>query len=325
LDPTYLMFIVAVFVTVVLLLEGIYTWWRASRGEEARRLARRLKAASVGGSGAHERVSILKEHVLSESPSMQRLLVHTPGVDGLDRLLIHSGLGLTVGKFCSRVAFAALGALMIAVVLRLGPVPTVLLTCAAAVLPLLHVLHARNRRLRRIEEQLPDAVDLIGRALRAGHAFPQSLKMVGDEMRDPIAGEFRYLFDQVNYGTSMQDALIRLTTRVPSMDLKYFVIAVLIQRETGGNLAELLDNIASIIRARLKLLGTIRVLSAEGRLSAWILSLLPFGAALVIQLVNPGFLRVLWTDPAGLKVVGGALFMMGMGILVMRRIIRIRV
>ncbi|HEY9445740.1 MAG TPA: type II secretion system F family protein, partial [Burkholderiales bacterium] len=137
--------------------------------------------------------------------------------------------------------------------------------------------------------------------------------------------EFKALFDEVNYGASMQEALLNLAGRIPSTDVRYLVIAVLIQRETGGNLAELLNNIGGIIRARLKLFGAIRVLSAEGRLSAWILSMLPFAAALLIQLVNPRFMSVLWTDPAGTKMIGAALTMMAFGVLWMRRIIRIRV
>jgi tight adherence protein B len=148
---------------------------------------------------------------------------------------------------------------------------------------------------------------------------------VGSEMPEPIAAEFRIVFDEINYGISAQEALVNLTARVPSTDLSYFVIAVLIQRETGGNLAELLGNISALVRARLKLLGTVRVLSAEGRLSAWILTLLPFALGFVLQLVNPKFLSVLWTDPMGVKMVGVALFMMAVGIFAMWRIIKIRV
>ena len=165
----------------------------------------------------------------------------------------------------------------------------------------------------------------MGRALRAGHAFPTALKMVGDEMNDPLASEFRAAFDEVNFGIAMPDALMNLATRVPSTDLRYFVIAVLIQRETGGNLSELLTSISAIIRDRIKLMGQVRVLSAEGKMSAWVLSLLPFGAALMIQLTNPQFLEVLYTDPAGRKMLAGAGVMMVLGILAMRKIIRIRV
>jgi tight adherence protein B len=206
---------------------------------------------------------------------------------------------------------------------------TFLLTLIAAVimgaLPIVHVFRARAKRMVKVEQQLPDALDLIGRALRAGHAFPTAVKMISDELNDPIGGEFRTLFDEVNYGVSMHTALLNLAARIPVTDLRYFVIAVLIQRETGGNLAELLDNIAAIIRARLKLFGQIRVLSAEGKLSAWILTLLPIGVALMMNVVNPGYIGVLWKDPMGLRLIGGAVLLMIFGIFWMWRIVKIHV
>jgi tight adherence protein B len=192
-------------------------------------------------------------------------------------------------------------------------------------LPTIYLLHTKAQRLIAIDNQLPDAIDLMGRALRAGHAFPTALSMVGDEMPEPIGAEFRILFDEINYGVSLHNALLNLLSRVPSTDLQYFVVAVLIQRETGGNLAELFDNISTIVRSRMKLMGEVRTLSAEGRMSAWILTLLPFGVGIVIQFTNPGFLSVLWTDPTGLKMVYGALLMMIFGIWWMSRIIKIRV
>jgi len=187
------------------------------------------------------------------------------------------------------------------------------------------MLSAKQKRITTIEQQLPSSLDLMGRAMVAGHAFPSALQMVGTEMPEPIASEFRIVFDEINYGIPTSEALMNLIQRVPSTDVSYFVIAVLIQRETGGNLAELLGNISELIRARLKLLGTVRVLSAEGRLSAWILTLLPFVLGAVLQLVNPEFVSVLWTDPNGLRMVVIALILMVFGIFVMWRIIKIRV
>ena len=194
-----------------------------------------------------------------------------------------------------------------------------------AALPTLYVLRARTRHMQRFEQQLPEALDLMSRALRAGHAFPTAIKMVGEEMKDPVGGEFRILFDETNYGVPLETALLNLASRTDSTDLNYFVIAVLIQRDSGGNLAELLDNISAIVRARLKLYGQIRTLSAEGRLSAWILGGLPFATAAMINIVNPGFMKVLWEDPAGINFIYGALVMMVLGVLWMRKIIRIRV
>lgn len=323
-DSIFLLFGATVFVAVVLGLEGGFIWWTDRRGPEARRLERRLRAASAGGHAA-EHLTILKQRTLSKSAGLQRLLLSMPRVHTLDRILMQSGLTLSVSELLGLMLALAAAGLLLPVVLGRGVLLGIGLAVVLGALPLLHVLRARTKRMQRIENQLPDAIDLMGRALRAGHAFPTALNMVGDEMADPVGGEFRTIFDEINYGVALDNALRNLLARVPSTDLQYFVVALLIQRETGGNLAELLDNISAIIRSRIKLQGEIRTLSAEGKLSAWVLSLLPFGAALVINLVNPGFMTVLWTDATGLKLIYGALFMMAFGIWWMTRIVKIRV
>ncbi|KQZ44890.1 type II secretion system F family protein [Duganella sp. Root1480D1] len=316
---------ILVFVAVVLLIEGMYLTWNSAKGPEAERVARRLRMMSAGGHAGGESASMIKKRLLSETPAFQRLLLQMPRVSQLDRLLEQSGLTWTVSDMIvlSLICPVVIGGL--AVFLRLPLFVVLPLMALSVFVPLLLVLSAKGKRLAKVDHQLPDALDLIGRALRAGHAFPTAMKMVGDEMNAPIADEFKATFDEVNFGISMNDALMNLATRVPSTDLRYFVIAVMIQRETGGNLAELLDNISKIVRERIKLLGQIRVLSAEGRMSAWVLGLLPFAAALMIQITNPTFLAVLYTDPAGRKMVAGALTMMFLGVLAMRKIIRIRV
>ena len=280
---------------------------------------------SAGTQGWQQDVSILKQRMLADSPAMQQFLMQVPRVHVLDRLLEQSGLTLSVAKFLLLVLGAAGLGYLFGTFRHLPFVVSLILGLIFASLPFIYVLSKKSQRLSRIETQLPEALDLIGRALRAGHAFPSALKMVGDEMSEPISGEFRIVFDEVNYGVSMQDALMHLANRVPSTDLRYFVIAVLIQRETGGNLAEILDNISRIVRDRIKLLGQVKTLAAEGVLSAWILSLLPFAMATLIYIVNPKFLSLLWTDPLGTKLVMGALIMMVLGIFWMRKIIRIRV
>jgi tight adherence protein B len=317
-------FSVLVFVAVVLLVEGGYLWWNDARGPEAQRIERRLRMMSAGGHD-EQNASVLKQRMLSSSPGIQKLLLGLPRIHRLDRLLEQSGLPWSVAQYLVLTFALALGAVLGVAMLTKSPWLLLAAAVAAALLPLGFVLRARHRRMRRIEVQLPDALDLMGRALRAGHAFPSALKMVGEEMSDPIAREFGVAFDEVNYGISMQDALLNLTARVPSNELKYFVVAVLIQRTTGGNLAELLDDIAAIMRARQKLLGTIRVLSADGRLSAWILCILPFALAFAIFLLNPGFLSILWTDPAGPVAVAIAVVLMVIGIFWMREVIRIHI
>ena len=324
-DYLYYLFATLIFLAVVLLVEGAYLVWNSSKGPEAERIARRLRTMSAGSHGGEQSISIVKDRLLSKTPMMQRVLLQMPRVGAMDRLLQQSGVTWSVSDFLGLSLIAFLAALFGASYLPIPWLFRVMIAVVVALLPYLYVTRMKVKRLVRIEQQLPDAMDLMGRALRAGHAFPTALKMVGDEMSDPIAAEFRVTFDEVNFGISMPDALMNLATRVPSTDLRYFVIAVLIQRETGGNLSELLASISAIIRDRLKLMGQVKVLSAEGRLSAWILGLLPFGAALMIQLANPKFLEVLYTDPMGKKMLMIAAGMMVIGVLAMRKIIHIRV
>jgi tight adherence protein B len=322
-DSLYFLFATLIFVAVVLLIEGAYVWWNASKGPEAERLTRRMRVMSAAHSG--KVVSITKKRVLSSNPLVLNVLKTMPRAAALDRLLLQSGKEWSVAQFLAISLGAAAAALAVAIWFAVPFLIQPVLAVIALSIPLQLVRRARAKRLNRIEVQLPDALDLMSRALRAGHAFPTALKMVGDEMKDPLASEFATAFDEVNFGVSMPDALMNLANRVPSTDLRYFVIAVLIQRDTGGNLSELLDSIGKIIRDRIKLLGQVRVLSAEGKMSAWVLSLLPFGAGALIQLTNPKFLEVLFTDTAGQKMVAGALFMMVLGVFAMRSIIRIRV
>jgi tight adherence protein B len=323
-DYFYYLFVILAFIAVVLFLEGSYLAWNAYKGPEAKRIERRLRAMSAG---THEdgELSIVKKRLLSEAPAMDRLLLEIPRIHHLDRLLLQSGLTLNVASFLWLTIMGVLAGFILAAVFGFPLLAIIGAGVATGALPLLYVLNAKHKRLTTFEQQLPDALDLMGRALRAGHAFSSALKMVGDEMPEPVAGEFRTTFDELNYGISLQDALQNLATRVPSDDLRYFVIAVLIQRETGGNLTELLDSISALIRARLKLMGLIRVLSAEGRLSAWILGILPFAMGFYMYIVNTKMMSLLWTDPFGIKLVWSMLAIMVIGVYWMRRIIRIHI
>jgi tight adherence protein B len=322
-DSLYYLFLIFFFLAVVLFLEGLYLAWNAYRGPEAKRIQERLQAVSAGWAGAE--TALLKQRLLSNSPALERFLLQVPRIHGLDRLLQQSGMSLMVIHFLGYTAITATGGMASAALLGLPFIATLFCAVVGSTLPLLFVLSAKRKRLTKIEYQLPEAIDLMARALKAGHAFSGALQMVSTDGPEPTAAEFRLTFDEINFGVSVQDALMNLATRVPITDLRYFVIAVLIQRESGGNLAELLEKISGLIRARLELLGRIRVLSAEGRMSAWILSSLPFATALMINFVNPGFLTVLWTDPAGLMMVGVALTLMARGVFAMSRIIKIRV
>ncbi|MBI3223305.1 MAG: type II secretion system F family protein [Nitrosomonadales bacterium] len=323
-DYLYYLFVILAFIAVVLFLEGTYLVWNAYKGPEAKQIERRLRTMSAE---AHEgeNLSIVKKRLLAETPALDRLLLEIPRIHHLDKLLVQSGVALNVAGFLWLMLMGALAGVVLATVFDLPLFAIIGAGIALGILPLLYLLNAKRKRLIAFELQLPDALDLMGRALRAGHAFPGALKMVGEEMPEPVAGEFRTTFEELNYGINLKDALQNLAMRAPSEDLRYFVIAVLIQRETGGNLTELLDSISAMIRARLKLLGTIRVYSAEGRLSAWILGILPFVLAIYMNMVNPKLMSMLWTDPVGLKLVWIMLLLMVIGAYWMRRIIKIHV
>ncbi|MFA5170674.1 MAG: type II secretion system F family protein [Sulfuriferula sp.] len=323
-DYLYYLFVVVAFLAVVLFLEGVYLSWNAANGPEAKRIAHRLRTMSAGSATTPNSL-LVKQRLLAQTPILERLLLEIPRVHVLDRILLQSGLNLRVAGFLGLTLLMVVGGALFTMFLGLTLIEVVVIAAMFGAVPWLYVVNAKNKRMNTIEQQLPDAMDLMARAMLAGHAFPSALKMVGDEMPHPVAAEFRTVFDEINYGISIQDALTNLATRVPSTDLRYFVISVLIQRETGGNLAELLNNISALIRARLKLMGTVRVLSAEGVLSAKILTVLPFALAFTINILNPGFLSQLWTDPMGIKLVGFALFMIVVGVYWMWRVIKIRI
>ena len=320
----YALFVILGFLAVVLLLEGGFMLWSDTTSPEVKRIQRRLRMMTVG----HHRksdVTLLKERLFSATPGIQRVLVRLPQIQQLDRLLLQTGSTQTVAQLLSVCLLLGFAGLMAGTLLKWSPPMTAVLALALLVLPLLRLSWLRTRRVNKIGEQLPDALDMISRALRAGHAFPAALSMVGDQAQEPIASEFKATFDEINFGLSTQTALLNLSTRVPIPDLRYFVLAVVIQLETGGNLAELLSMLADLIRERFKLFGRIRVLAAEGKLSAYILTALPFGVAGMIQIVNPGYLIIMFTDPVGIRLVITAVIMMLLGCLALWRIIDIRV
>lgn len=321
-DMSFILFAVVAFLAVVLALEGAYNVWASKSSPEAKRVADRLRSLS---GELHAAVTLERAQQKERMPRLNALIGRSkPGARM--RHFVHASAteASPAELILLTLALAAVG-FSLPLMLGRPPIFGAVLALALAVLPWWRVSVRLKKRVDRIERQFPEALDLMSRAMRAGHAFPTAVKMVADEMPAPLGHDFRLLFDEMNYGVPTNEALLHLADRVPVPDVSYFVIAVMIQRESGGNLAELLDKISAIVRERLKLLGEVRTLSAEGRLSAVILTSLPFGVALAVNLVNPKFMAVLWTDPMGLKVVGGAMFLMLLGILWMRKIIRIRV
>jgi tight adherence protein B len=325
-DILFYGFVVVLFAAVILAVEGFYLWWMSTRGAAARRIARRLQVMSGGAqTRSGERISILKQRPFSRRPALDRLLHRAALAQRIDALLVQAGAPWTVSHFIGATFGCVILVLVAGSVWKLPLQARLLLCVVSPGLPWCLLQRMRRRRLIRIEHQLPEAADFIARALRAGHSFINVLQIVGNEMPEPLAGEFRIAREEINYGVPMNEALHGLAARIPLTDLRYLVIAVLIQRDSGGNLAEILGNISGIIRARLKLVAQVRVLSAEGRMSAWILGLLPFGVMGVMAVSSPHYVSMLWTDPSGQRLLWYGLGMIIFGVLWLRQTIRIRV
>ena len=316
-------FIVGTFVLVVGIVYGLY-WVFVEREDagEQQALKKRLKRPSAKGVIT---AALLKEKDrLSDVGAFDTVLRNMGRVTGpMQRTISQSGLNVTVSTIL--LASACVAGLAYIVVTRFVNMPLVGLAVAvfASFLPYAYVKMTRTRRMIKFEEQFPEAIDLLGRALRAGHALTTGLSMVGEEMAAPVGPEFRLLFDQQNFGMPMPQALRAFADRIPILDARFFVTAVLTQREAGGNLSEVLDNLASIIRDRFRVKRQIRVISAHGRITGWILSALPIGLALFFAFSSPETYRKFYTDPLGIKMILGALSLQVAGAFLIRRIVDI--
>ena len=324
-DAIFSAFAVLLFAAVILMIEGAWLWWSGAHGGGARRIAKRLRLMAASNGAGGERIDILKRRTYSRNPALERQLRRIARLALLDRLLLQAGVRWSVAQFlgCS-LTMLAFG-LLLSALAGMPLLPAIGALALAGALPWMLLMRARRARINKLEEQLPEAADFLGRALRAGHSFANVMQMVGEEMPQPIAGEFKFAYEEINYGVPMNEALHNLALRVPLTDLRYLVIAVLIQRESGGNLAEVFSSISRLIRARLKLLSQVRVMSAEGRMSAWILGLLPLGVLVLMTMTNPAYVRVLWTDPLGVRLMWYAAAVAAFGVLWMRKLIRIRI
>ena len=313
-----------VFVSVVLLFEGLYLFWRARRGVAAQRVHHRLELLTRSRATEAQRI-VLKERKLSAVSSLERLMRSMAPAVRLERHIIHAGLHWTVARLVLSSAAAAVAGGTLAT-LTAQPLYVVLpATVIPGTVPWAYLMRTRHKRLKKLEQQLPDALDLITRAVRAGHSLPLGIQLLAEEMPDPIAGEFRLVHEQVSFGVSLAQALANLCDRVPLTDFRFFVVSVQIQRQAGGTLTVVLGNLSGLIRDRLKLLARVKVLSAEGRMSAWTLGLMPFFIAGVMNLANPEFMSPMWTDPLGQSMLKVLLTMMFVGMFALRRIVRIRV
>lgn len=319
-----MLFIGMVFVAAFLLSQGLVVPVFGENGRTRKLLKERLgqlDAVSEQGSLA----SLLRDKYLRELSPVEQWLESLPGMQALAAIIEQAGKTMPAYRLVlMSVALTALGGLAGWTFSRS---PLVALGCAIAglVIPFVKILGDRRKRIEKFEEQLPDAIDSMKRALRAGHPFSAALKLVAEDMEDPVAREFELTFADISYGNDLRRAMLGLLQRMPSVTVMALVTSVLVQKETGGNLAEILEQISGVIRSRFRFQRKVRSLSAEGRLSAWILAMTPFVLFVVISVSTPEYLPVLLEHPTGQQLVGFA-FVMGIaGIFWIRRVIRIEV
>jgi len=315
---------VGVFIVTVLLIEGGYLLYRRIANPELRGVQKQLKILSSETYGTEEIINLVRARSLSEVLWLNQWLIKIPLMHKIDLLLQQSNSRGPLGVFLLFSLLLFFIGYLICLQLTSNLLVSVVGGLISGGIPLRYILTKKKRRMEKFQRQLPDALDLVARALKAGHAFSSGMKMITDEFDDPIGTEFSKVLDEINFGVSIPDALKNLSIRVDCPDLKFFVVSVIIQRESGGNLAEILENISHLIRERFKLQGRIRTLSAEGRISAYILIALPFVIASLVYFANPGYIKVLIIDPLGKKLITGAIFLMMVGIVIIRRMIRIR-
>jgi len=285
-----------------------------------------IEKSSLGVTTTEEEMSdILKKESLSDVPWMDQILQILPFSQRLQVLLTQADSQWTVGKLMVGSVLLALVVFWIATF----KAPTLPLAAAAGlvsgVIPYLYLIGKRAARLHRFEELLPDAIDLMSRGLKAGHALNSAIEMVAQEVPDPVGTEFRRVFEEQNFGLPLREALINLSLRVPLQDVNFLVTAMLVQRETGGNLAEILDKTTNVIRERFRLKGQLRIYTAQGRLTGWILTCLPIGMFFLLDFLNPDYEGIMLKDPLGQHLLYLGLILMAVGWYAIRKVIDIKV
>ena len=305
------------------LIESVILFFEGKEFKEAKHLKQRLQR--ISGQLPSQQSNSLKRGAYSRHLELDRFLKKFPRLSTLDTLLRQSGRPHSVAQILGAMLFCAVLGVIVGVLLGFEPLFLPAFLVIGALLPIMALRMLRGGRMKKIEQQLPDALDLLGQSMRAGHAFSSALRTVGTEGPEPIASEFRMTSDEINFGATVREGILNLATRVNSMDMRYFALAILIQNETGGNLSSLMLELAKLIRERLKLRRTVAVLAAEGRLSGWILGSLPFLFAGLMMLISPGYISFFWKDPDGWPIVKimGALLLVGA--VWIRRIINIQV
>lgn len=312
-----------IFGTILVFLEGCAAVHRLLAPRATDRAIERIKQWSAPEKTAE--LQIVRKESLSDIPWLNDLLTRVRRFQSLRTLHRQADCRAPLGIFVLTTPLLALSGFMLAVSMRVPLVVALLLAVTAGALPAGYLYWLKRKRVSMFERQLPEALELVSRALRAGHAFSVGLKLVGDEAADPVGIEFRRVFDEISMGVALPQALKNMTDRLDCVDLRFFVTSVLVQRETGGNLSEIIDSLADLIRKRFELQLKVRALSAEGRFSGIILFFLPLVVGGALYWLNPEYMSILFTDPIGQNMVMLGCVLMVTGAWIMKRMVAIKV
>ena len=302
------------------------------RSSQARLLRERLATVQEAASRQpSEELALLRDEMLSKIPALDNLLRRSSRISNLQPFLEQADLKIRAGNILVLCLFSAVAMAIIGYILAgsLPPNQALLFAMVGLViggfLPYSYASYRRNKRFQKFEELFPEAIDTLARAVRAGHAFTTALELIANELSEPVASEFRKLFEEQKFGLPVRDALMNLAERMPLVDVKFFVTAVMLQRETGGNLAEILDNLDYVIRERFKIMRQVRVYTAQGRLTMLLLMGLPPVIVVTMLMTSPAFIHPLFADPIGHVLVVAGIVLQTLGYFVIRKIIQIRV
>jgi tight adherence protein B len=315
-------------VVFVLVTAGVFAV--ASLFDERRSHARLLRERLATVQAASERqpseeLLLLRDELMSDIPVFNRLLQQWPRMTKLQQTLSQADVKLRAGKFLLLTVCACATSGVVVLLLSNSKLFAGVAAAFGLFVPYMYVSFRRSQRFSKFEELFPEAIDTLARAVRAGHAFPTALELLATEMGEPVGGEFRKLFEEQKFGLPLRDALLNMAERMPIVDVKFFATAVMLQRETGGNLAEILDGLSYVIRERFKILRQVRVYTAQGRLTMLLLMALPPIIVVVMAVMNPGFMTPLFTDPLGHALIAAGIVLQTIGYLLIRKIIRIQV
>jgi len=313
------------FLVVAGVIFGVWVFAAADTGQQQIRARMSAVHKAERRGDVSQSLKLVRDEMLSDVPVLHRILLQWSWSSKLQDFLAQAGMRAKPAKIILLSAVLGLGSYLAAGFFFRKPYLSLPLGLIVATIPFLVVVFKRRRRLQKFEERFPEALDLLGRAVRAGHAFTTGLEMIAKECAEPLAGEFRTAFEEQNFGLPLRDALLNLSERVPLIDVRFFVTALLIQKETGGNLAEILDGLSRVIRDRFRIYREVQVRTAQGRLTAAILIALPIFMAITISLINPNYMKVLFQDSKGPLILGIAAGLQVIGSMLLWKIIHFEV